>query len=71
MQCVAECPAAGALFLSAPRKRRVPAWVVAAGAAAIFLAVCGYARWTGHWHTDLPEQVYFELVPHANEFTHP
>jgi polyferredoxin len=71
MQCVAECPAAGALFLAAPRRRKTPAWVVAAGTAALFLAVCGYARWTGHWHSDVPERVYFELVPHANEFGHP
>jgi len=71
LQCVAECPAAGALFLAAPRRRRVPAWAVAAGTAALFLGICGYARWAGHWRTDLPSQVYFELIPHANEFTHP
>ena len=40
LQCVAECPAAGALFLAAPRRRAVPAWVMAAGIAAIFLGVC-------------------------------
>lgn len=71
MQCVAECPAAGALFLAAPGKRRVPAWAVAAGVAILFLGACGYARWSGHWRTDLPSSMYFELVPHANEFTHP
>jgi len=72
LQCVASCPAAGALFLSTPvRHRRVPAWAVAAGVAALFLGVCGYARWTGHWNTDLPSRTYFELVPHANEFQHP
>jgi polyferredoxin len=71
LQCVAECPAAGALFLSAPRRKRVPAWVVAAGVAVVFLGICGWARWTGHWHTDLPSRTYFELIPHANEFAHP
>ena len=71
LQCVAECPAAGALFLSAPRRRVVPAWLVAAGIAAIFLGVCGYARLTGSWRTNLPDRVYYELIPHANEFTHP
>ena len=71
MECVTECPAAGALFMSAPRKRRVPAWAIAAGVAAIFFGVVGYAQWTGHWRTDLPSRVYFELVPRANEFTHP
>jgi polyferredoxin len=71
MQCVAECPAAGALFLAAPRTRRVPAWAVAAGAVALFVAICGYARLMGYWQTNLPSQVYFELIPHANEFSHP
>jgi polyferredoxin len=71
LECVAVCPAAGALFLAAPRAKRVPAWAVAAGIAALFLGVCGYARLTGHWRTDLPRSTYFELIPHASEFTHP
>jgi hypothetical protein len=68
---VAVCPAEGALAFSVPRKRALPASAVAAGIAVIFLGICGWARWTGHWHTDLPGSVYFELVPKANEFTHP
>jgi polyferredoxin len=71
MQCVAECPAAGALMLAAPGRKRVPAWLFAAGVAAIFLGVCACAQWTGHWRTDLPTSVYMDLVPRANEFTHP
>ncbi|MGB9454564.1 MAG: 4Fe-4S binding protein [Bryobacteraceae bacterium] len=71
LECVAVCPAAGALFFAAPRAKRVPAWAVAAGIAALFLGVCGYARLTGHWRTDLPRSTYFELIPHASEFTHP
>jgi polyferredoxin len=71
LACVAACPAAGALFLSAPRRKRVPAWAVAAGLAFLFLGVCGWARLSGHWQTPLPSQVYFELVPHTNEFSHP
>jgi polyferredoxin len=72
MECVASCPAAGALFVSTPvRAGRVPAWAVATAIAAVFLGVCGWARWTGHWKTDLPAQSYFELIPHANEFQHP
>jgi polyferredoxin len=71
MQCVAACPAAGALFLAGPGRKRVPAWVVAAGVATLFLGTCAYAYWSGHWHTDLPSRVYLELIPHANEFGHP
>jgi polyferredoxin len=71
LQCVAECPAAGALFLAAPRRRRVPAWAVAAGVTVVFVGICGYARWVGYWETNLPSRMYMELIPHANEFTHP
>jgi polyferredoxin len=71
MECVAVCPAEGALMLAAPKRRRVPAWAVAAGLAAIFFGICGYAQWTGHWATDLPSRVYFDLVPRANDFSHP
>ena len=71
MQCVAACPAEGALFLSAPRRKRVPAWVVAAGVATLFLGTYVYARSTGHWNTHLSDRLYFELIPHADEFAHP
>jgi polyferredoxin len=71
LECVAACPAAGALMMAAPRRRRVPAWAVAAGIAVLFFGICGYAQWSGHWRTDLAGKVYFDLVPHANEFTHP
>jgi polyferredoxin len=66
LECVAVCPAEGALRLS-----RVPAWAVAVGIAAIFLGAVGYARWNGYWRTDLPSTVYEQLVPRAHEFGHP
>ncbi len=71
LECVAVCPAEGALWMSAPRQRPVPAWMIASATAALFLGICGYARWAGYWHTDLPERLYFDLIPHAREFTHP
>ncbi len=71
MECVAACPVAGALQMSAPGGRRVPAWGLAVGAAALFLGIAGYARLAGHWDTNLPARVYFELVPRANQFQHP
>ncbi len=72
MRCVTSCPAEGALHLSmAGSKRRVPTWAVAAGVAAIFLGIAGYAQLTGHWHTNLPQSLYQSLVPRANEFSHP
>ncbi len=71
MQCIAACPAEGALYLSAPRRKRVPAWSVAAGVTALFLGAYLYGVSTGHWSTNLPEQLYFQLIPHADEFAHP
>ena len=71
IECVAACPAAGALSMAAPGRGRVPAWAIAALVAGLFLGICGYARWSGHWRTDLPRQVYFDLIPRAEEFAHP
>lgn len=71
MQCVAVCPAEGALHLGLPQRRRVPSWAVAAGIAAIFLGVCGWAQWMGYWNTNVPSEAYFELIPRAREFGHP
>ncbi|MCE5306586.1 MAG: 4Fe-4S binding protein [Acidobacteriales bacterium] len=70
-ECVTSCPAAGALEMTVGRRCVLPAWAMAAGIVFIFLAIAGYARWTGHWHTDLPKDVLFDLVPHAAEFQHP
>ncbi len=71
MQCVSVCPAESALWMALPRKRRVPAWAIAASVVVLFVGVAGYARLSGYWRTDLPSQVLFELVPHAQEFRHP
>ncbi len=71
LACVASCPAEGALFLSTPRRPvRMPLWAVAAGITILFFGICGYARWTGHWQTNIPSQVYFRLIPDAAEFEH-
>jgi len=70
--CVAICPAEGALWMSAAgRKRRLPAWGMAAAIALLFFGIVGYARMADRWQTYLPDAVYFQLVPRANEFSHP
>ena len=71
LECVAVCPAEGALFVSLPRRRVLPAWAMAAGIAILFFGVVAGAQWTGHWHTDLPASVYMDLIPRASEFSHP
>jgi polyferredoxin len=71
MECVAVCPAEGALALTLPRKRRVPGWAVAAATVTLFLSVYGYAQYMGYWNTHLPKSVYFRLIPNADDFGHP
>jgi hypothetical protein len=71
LECVAVCPAAGALEFQAPARRRIPAWALAAGIALIFFGVVGYAQWAGVWQTHIPDEVYRELIPRAGEFAHP
>jgi hypothetical protein len=51
--------------------RRVPAWAIAVTVAVIFLGTVVLARMSGHWNTNLPQSIYMELVPKANEFSHP
>jgi len=71
LECVASCPVEKALVIAAPRSRALPAWALASGIAVIFLGMYAWAVTTGHWHTNLPDRVYMELVPRANEFSHP
>ena len=71
LECVAACPVDQALIMSAGARRAVPAWAIAAAIGLIFFGVYGYALATGHWHTNLPDRVYMELVPRAQEFSHP
>ena len=69
-RCVESCPAAGALDMRTAGRRLSPAWF-AAGIAGVFLLLVLSARISGHWHTDLPDSVYYELVPAAEQFSHP
>jgi polyferredoxin len=71
MECVTACPVDRALELTAPRVSRVPAWAVAAMLTVVFLGTVGYARHIGYWHTNVPSDVYFRLIPNASEFGHP
>ncbi len=76
LECVAVCPAKDALAMQVkPPLRRpvrpVSAWTLAAGIAIIFVALVGYAKVTNHWNTHLPSQLYFQLVPQADQQQHP
>lgn len=71
LECVAVCPAEGALYMSLPGKRKLASWAMAGGVALVFLGVVGFAQCADYWHTELPERVYQELIPRAQEFSHP
>ena len=82
MACVAACPAQDALqFSLTPRRSSAPAdrWrrravgplVVTGILAYILFGMILFARATSHWQTNVPRAVYMNLVPHANELTHP
>jgi polyferredoxin len=44
--------------------------MVAAGLAILFFSLVALARWTDHWQTLLPREVYMDLVPNADSFNH-
>jgi polyferredoxin len=71
MNCVAACPVENSLYMSLAGRRRVPLWAMAGGVAVLFLGCVAIGQVTGHWRTDLPQKIYMELVPKANEFAHP
>jgi polyferredoxin len=78
LECVAVCPAKDTLSLSVPRipglgpqAPKVPAWAMAAGIAALFLGIVGFAKTSGYWDSHVPTAVYRQLVPHADETRHP
>jgi len=70
LECVTVCPSAGALRFGTPRQPLQP-WMVAAGIAVVFLGIVTYARLAGHWHSEVPDDVLFQLIPRAAEFGHP
>jgi polyferredoxin len=76
LECVAVCPAEGALQMALPalipaRKKRMPTWAFAAGVAILFFGIIGFAKSAGYWKSEVPQAVYQQLVPHANEASHP
>ena len=77
LECLAICPAEGALQISLPKwtrppnEGRLPAWVMAVAIAVLFLGIVGFTKSAGHWNGDVPDYVYRQLVPQANDISHP
>ena len=78
LECVAVCPAKDALSLSLPslipnkeaRPAKLPAWAMAAGIAALFFGIVGFAKTANHWDSPVPRSTYQQLVPNADEAAH-
>ncbi len=78
LECVAVCPAKDALNMSLPRipalspqPRRLPAWAMAVGIAALFFGIVGFAKTAGFWDSRVPRATYQQLVPNADQAAHP
>lgn len=78
LECVAVCPSKDTLSLAlptlpglVPQSPKVPVWAMAAGIAALFIGIVGFAKTTGSWDSQVPRAVYQQLVPHADQARHP
>ena len=77
LECVAVCPSEGALKMALPAWTRtpndgkLPAWAMAVGIAVLFIGIVGLAKTAGYWNGDVPDYVYRQLVPQANDLSHP
>ena len=52
------------------RRRALDPRAIAAVLALIFFGLVGIARATGHWQTNIPRDVYMQMVPHADDYGH-
>jgi polyferredoxin len=52
------------------RNRALDPRAIAAVLALIFFGFVGLARATGHWQTNIPRDVYMQMVPHADDYGH-
>jgi polyferredoxin len=71
MECVAVCPAEGALQMRFSQKHGIHPWLMAAGLAAILVVTIGFAKWKGSWRSNIPDSSYEQLIPQLDEWTHP
>ncbi len=52
------------------RHRALKPQIVAAVLALVFFGLIGAARATGHWQTNIPREIYMQLVPNADNYGH-
>jgi polyferredoxin len=70
LECIAVCPAEGALRVGF-RKHSISPWAMAAGLAILFFGIIGFAKWHRSWKSDIPDTVYEQLIPQLDNLTHP
>ena len=71
LECVAVCPAEGALQMSFWKTRRLPAWMLAAGLAVVLFGIIGLAKLNKSWDSSIPDAAYEQLIPHLDQLSHP
>lgn len=72
LTCVSVCPVKDALEMrTLPRGRRITAVQIAAGVTVIFVLTVTAARVTGHWSGNVPERIFYDLIPNASTLSHP
>jgi polyferredoxin len=69
--CITACPSEAALRCASVGRRTLSGPMVAAGVIVVFVAIVGVAKAAGHWDTIVPDDLLFQLVPNASQFSHP
>ncbi len=72
LTCVSVCPVKDALEMrTLPRGRKITAVQIAAGVTVIFVLTVTAARVSGHWSGNVPERIFYDLIPNASTLSHP
>ncbi|WP_082118923.1 4Fe-4S binding protein [Pragia fontium] len=80
MSCVESCPAKDTLVFSLTKPKGIPGATHSLGLSGMAVALMltlilagtiGYAKFAGHWDTQLPEQFYYRLIPASQQLGHP
>ena len=69
MACVEACPIKDTLNMTVVNKK-VNKWVIPVAFLALFIAVVGFAKITGHWDTIITYNEWKELIPQVNQIGH-
>ncbi|AGA67782.1 polyferredoxin [Desulfitobacterium dichloroeliminans LMG P-21439] len=74
LNCVKSCPVKGTLEFSSPASRGrgliLDSKGVAIAIVVIWFMVVALAKFTGHWETSIPPEMYKILIPQAGQFNH-